>query len=357
MNIEKFEEPMLKCRFCFMCRHLSAVGNVRFTEADTPRVRASMMYGLTTGTTKMDDPDYIDTLYRADLAGNCRFHCVNHYDEVGLLLAARQDVVAAGLAPSVVQNAAAALMKRPPLKIAGKADTIYFIDADTELAKSETAAFDKLAKKAGVAYAVAKGGGCGKGLAVLGYLDDAKAKAAAFAAAMNEAGAKRIIVSSPAVYDCLVNDFKAWGVRLNAKVEHVTEFILGAKLKFTKKVGVVQYLESDYLKNYCGDLAAPRAVLKMLKAESPELWKTDLVLQPCAYMFGTNNEESYTCGEGAVVLPRLYPEIVAALADYVKARLNAPKDLLVCAAPYTRNVLAKAKVNVKTITELAADAL
>jgi len=34
MNIEKFTDSIKACRFCFMCRHLSAVGNVTFTEAN-----------------------------------------------------------------------------------------------------------------------------------------------------------------------------------------------------------------------------------------------------------------------------------------------------------------------------------
>ena len=43
MHIDKFEDAIMNCRFCFMCRHLSAIGNVRFTEVDTPRIRAAMM--------------------------------------------------------------------------------------------------------------------------------------------------------------------------------------------------------------------------------------------------------------------------------------------------------------------------
>ena len=42
MHIDKFEEAMMNCRFCFMCRHLSTIGQVRCTEVDTPRVRAAM---------------------------------------------------------------------------------------------------------------------------------------------------------------------------------------------------------------------------------------------------------------------------------------------------------------------------
>ena len=47
MNIDKYTDAIKNCRFCFMCRHLSGIGNVMFTEADTPRVRAAMIYGVT----------------------------------------------------------------------------------------------------------------------------------------------------------------------------------------------------------------------------------------------------------------------------------------------------------------------
>ena len=96
MKISNFEEAILNCRFCFMCRHLSAIGNVRHTEADTPRVRAAMLYGLRTGTNSFDDTDFVDALYRQDLSACCVRHCVNHFDENGLALAARADVVEAG---------------------------------------------------------------------------------------------------------------------------------------------------------------------------------------------------------------------------------------------------------------------
>ena len=75
MHIESYNEAILNCRFCFMCRHLSAIGNVRFTEVDTPRVRAAMLYGLRTGTNSFDDEDFVDALYRQDLSACCVPHC------------------------------------------------------------------------------------------------------------------------------------------------------------------------------------------------------------------------------------------------------------------------------------------
>ena len=102
MNIDKFNDSIKACRFCFMCRHLSGVGNVTFREADTPRIRAAMLYGVTLDNSKLANADFIDTIYSSDLSAACRFHCVNSFDENGMVLAARRDIVEAGLAPADV---------------------------------------------------------------------------------------------------------------------------------------------------------------------------------------------------------------------------------------------------------------
>ena len=99
MNIEKCLDAVKNCRFCFMCRHLSAVGNVTFTEADTPRVRAVACYGALQHPEWWSNPEYIDIFYRADLSRNCAHHCVNHYDENALVIAARTDIAEQGFAP------------------------------------------------------------------------------------------------------------------------------------------------------------------------------------------------------------------------------------------------------------------
>ena len=60
-----------------------------------------------TGTNSFDDSDFVDALYRQELSACCTHHCVNHYDENGLALAARADVVEAGKAPEAVKKLAA----------------------------------------------------------------------------------------------------------------------------------------------------------------------------------------------------------------------------------------------------------
>ena len=360
MNIDNFQEDIKKCRFCFMCRHLSGVANVSFREADTPRVRSSMAWGVILDNSKLANADFIDTIFSADLSAACRFHCVNKWNENGIVLAARRDIVEAGFAPAEVAKLAAKLkaaQKAP--KISGKADVLYCIDAETAASPSEFAAFEKIAKKAKVKFAVAEGGDCGKALKVLGYEADARKALAEYVGALAKSGASKIVVSGTALYDALANDAKEAGLKLSAKVMHISEFIVSLKPKFAKKAGAVYYLESDFLKNYNDNLKFPRELLKILKAESNAGWTTDILDEPIPHMFGTNNEESYTCGEGGVVMAQIRPEIVEKMAKYVEARAVDPKsDVIVAATPYTKQQLQKhTKLNVITLAELAAKCL
>ena len=144
MHIDAFEDAIMNCRFCFMCRHLSTIGNVRCTEVDTPRVRAAMLYGLRTGTNSFDDEDFIDALYRCELSACCRRNCVNGYDENGLVLAARADVVEAGKAPAAVQKLAKKYASNAEWKAEGKGDVAWFLDETTAADKAVVAAVKKL---------------------------------------------------------------------------------------------------------------------------------------------------------------------------------------------------------------------
>ena len=343
MHIDNYNDAIMNCRFCFMCRHLSAIGNVTFTEADTPRVRAAMTYGIKTGTHRLDDPDFIETVYRADLSACCRHLCVNHFDEAGLLLALRADIVEAGLAPAPVAALAKSLSASASWKIsAGKEPVAYFEDRATAAAKTVAPAFAKLAKKAGVSYRTIKGGCIGHALAVLGYRDDAKAALGAFAAFLQKTGVGTLVVSNPAALKFLVADAPELGVKIPCKVVHSSEFIAGLKLAY-KPAGALYPLADDFLRNYL-DVDPATKLMKQLKAE--------------AKPFGTNDEETYCCGEGALVLDELHPELVAKLAAYVAARADDPaKDVLAVASPYVRRVLASAGLKARTFEEIAAGAL
>ena len=344
MHIDKFEEAIMNCRFCFMCRHLSTIGNVRCTEVDTPRVRAAMIYGLRTGTNSFDDEDFIDALYRCELSACCRRNCVNGYDENGLAIAARADVVEAGKAPAAVQKLAKKFAASAEWKAEGKGDVAWFLDETTAADKNVVAAAKKLFDAAKVNPVVITGGSIGKALKVLGYFDDAKVNAEGFADFVNGLGVKTLVVSNPAAFDALTKDYPEMGIKINAKVLCFSGYLNQAKVAFKKAAGELYYLADDFMRNY-DHCECPEKLLKTLKA----------VNKP----FGTNDEESYCCGEGAIVLDRLYPELVKSLAEYVAARADDPKkDKIVVLSAYTKKVLVKyGKLKVMTMEELAASCL
>ena len=340
MNIDRFTEVISACRFCFMCRHLSAVGQASCRESDTPRVRALIADSIRKHPEKLADADFIDTAYRSDLSGANRFHCDGYhdgkgYDEIGLQLALRRDIVEAGNAPEAVKKLANEFEAGATWQVSGSGDVLYFIDRYTAETPAIAESFGKLAAKKGIAFRTITGGCIGKALGVLGFADRAAAVAKKFAAFVNGLGAKTLVVSNPAAYDALANDFNAYGIVLNVKVMHSSEFLAGLKLDYRKNGGAVSYLESDYLKNHAKSCPYPKELLKQIGVECKP--------------FGTNEEESYTAGEGAVVLPRLYPELAAMLAERVKELAEGP---LVTASPYTRKALTG--VEVLTLEELAA---
>ena len=344
MYIDKFEEAIMNCRFCFMCRHLSAIGNVRFTEVDTPRIRAAMLYGLRTGTNSFDDEDFVDALYRQDLSACCVHHCVNHYDENGLALAARADVVEAGKAPEAVKKLAAKFVKSVGWKAEGTGDVAWFLDETTAADKAVVAATKKLFAAAKVSPKVITGGSIGKALKVLGFLPEAKAAAEQFAAFLKAEGVKTLLVSNPAAASALKQDYPEFGVKLPCEVKCVAGFVVQSKVKFAKAAGEVYALADDFLRNYIGCGCMDKLLAAVKAVNKP---------------FGTNDEETYCCGEGAIVLDKLHPELVKKLAEYVAARADDPKkDKIVVASAYTKRVLVKyGKLNVVTLEELAASCL
>jgi len=311
MNIDSFQDTINACRFCFMCRHLSAVGNVTFRESDTPRGRAliadKMMKDM-----KDLHPDFVKSFYRAELSVANRFHCVSHYDEAGLILAARRDIVEAGLAPENVKKLATELQKTD-FNVEGSGTTLYYVDLYS----------DKLTapKDCKIIY----GGDTGKALEVLGFTNEAETVWKRFQKAVIASGCKILVTSCPASYDMIIKRLEG------VNVLHSSQFIEGKRGS-----GQIYYLDSDYLKNYNDNMSAPRDLLKKLGYELKS--------------FGTNAEESYSAGEGAVIYDRLNPDLTAKLCSRIAELADNPAtDVLVTASPYTKFVLNKYAPQLKVL--------
>jgi len=327
MHIEKYKDTIKACRFCFMCRHLSPIGNVTFKESDIPRGRALILDCLLKNRDNLKNNDYIQTIYNAELSAACRYHCVSHYDENGLLLAAREDIVEAGLAPENVKLLAKEL-QNVKFHIEGKGETLYYIDPYTQQYQPEIVqAFIDLTQN----VKTIQGGDTGKALKVLGFTNEAKVVAEMFKSAIKASGCKTLAVSCPAAYDALKNDFPIDGI----SVLHTSEYLKKLNLKSVRSQSAY-YLDSDYLKNY-NKLNAPTELLTSLGYDLK--------------MFGTNPEESYSAGEGSVVYDKLNPKLTQKLCDYIYSLVeNIDHALLITASPYTRYVLTKFNPQIKIIS-------
>ena len=363
MNIEKFETVIAACRFCFMCRHLSPTGLVSGREADTPRGRALIADRVRMNPEALKNADFVNCIYDSDLSAANRFHCDSYhagtgYDETGLQLALRRDIVAAGLAPEKVQAVARDLQGTESWSISGKADTLYFVDPSTAARPAVAKAFKKVADKAKVKFATLTGGCIGKALGVLGFEKESREAMKKFADFVNQSGAKTLIVSNPAAFEALTVDFKAAKVKLNAKVELAAAFLAdlakAKKIAFSKDKKSGSFIASDYLKNYLKTDAADKLLKAMNLPVPPTAGLSDLPAGGYPGMFGTNPEESFSCGEGALVLDRLNPELVAKLAAHAAEEPEA-KGKVYCASAYTANVLNRAGVKAITLEEAAGE--
>jgi Fe-S oxidoreductase len=346
MHIESFLDVINACRFCFMCRHIDTTACVSFREADIPRGRALILDRVRMNGINefVQHPDFVNTMYDCALSAACRYHCVSSYDEAGLVLAARRDIADAGLAPAEVEALGAKLQNGSlPGPVAAAcpaptpvpdADIAYVIDGYTAAYQPEIAtAFLKIAEAAGLKVQVVRPEGCiGKALLTLGYEDAAKKAAEAFADTVSTSGVNKWVTSSPAVYDALVRDYPELGVDLGEiTVEHTSTYLLGLQesglLKIAASDQTVYCLDSDFLRNYHDVTEPPRALLNACGC----------TVKP----FGTNPEESYGLGEGAVVFDLLRPALTTKLRERLVSLMDTPDDVLVTASPYTKYVLAQ----------------
>lgn len=356
MHIEAHRETIKACRFCFMCRHLSPVANVTFREADTPRGRALWLDRVLAEPRLLAAPDFAQTLYDADLSAACRRNCVNHFDEVGLVLAARRDLIEAGQVPTAVATLRTELANSPVI-VRGEtsAEVIVYEDAAAATHTPEIGtALVRLLSAAGVRHGIVAAADTGKALRVLGDEKLARVQAARVAEAIRGAAVRLVVTSCPAAYDAFRRDYAELGVPLGGDIEvlHSSDFILrliergslGARLAAAREVRVI---ESDFLGSYGNGHDGVARLLDRLGVRRVP--------------FGTNREESYAAGEGAIVLDRLNPALVRKLGCYVVARAESqPEEPILTASPYTKRVLREAgggALRLTTVEELTASAL
>lgn len=282
MEINKNNDILLACRFCPMCRHVCASGNISNSESDFSRGRAMLLYGVHKGSAQYDN-SIVEALYNCFLCGCCWDHCESHYDLPKLLKASRIDMVDLGVAPREAYEIKESMLKykNPYLikdvesfdtknRIKKGADYLYYMGFNIRYFNHEIAeAVSKLFDKIGLEYTfLSNEPDCGKVFSLLGFAKDSIEAAKTLYGEIKNSGVSKIIISDPLSYDCIKNDFKELGLNLEPGIEIMhfsyffTKFMQNIKIK--KYTQPVTLIDSEYLGRFNNIIESPRKILKLI---------------------------------------------------------------------------------------------
>lgn len=196
------------CRYCLMCRHVCPVGHVTQLETLTPHgwalTIASVQRGLLTW-----NAETVDVLYSCADCGLCRANCVTDQPLPNAIAAARAEVTAGQLAPTIVYEIGEMLktyenpyVKQSPMRATGTGAVALFVGDDAQYRwPGGIDAARALIQNTGVA-AVEIGVGRNNGYLAssLGFPDTARALVQATLDELRASGAQKMLVLSPGDY-------------------------------------------------------------------------------------------------------------------------------------------------------------
>lgn len=334
------------CRFCFMCRHVCSVGNVTLRESNTPRGFALITDKSAMNPAVLDDPVFGQTIHECTLCGACRGHCETTHEVPAFIKAARAELHRAGKAPPRVQAVAGAIAetgnpfgeRRPRWEgVPGAAATagakvLVYAGAHAAYRVPEAlAACLGVLGRCGIACTMlGDEPDSGKVLSNLGAEDAARAAAVRLAAAIRASGCSTVVTLCPSDWDALSADFPALGAALPAGVEVLPSAMYYARLLKEGRLRIaarrpqpLAFIDSDYLRKYHKVVDEVRELARAIGPGS-------------VAEIGTNQEESYAAGEGAVVYELVNPAIAKPLFARAAARVGAAKLVAVCSSPITK---------------------
>jgi Fe-S oxidoreductase len=276
-------------------------------ESDYPRGRGLIMYSIYRG--EPINKDYVNSLYNCFMCGCCLAGCEGNFDLPRLIKSARADIVNIGMEPEAIKEIKNNLLLNGNIygispdnsfTLQNKnyenndADVLYIVGPAVnynhfEIAEAAIRFFNKINKKFTI---IPSEPDCGKALALMGYVSEAKSAAKKFFEKISFLKVKKIVSSDPMVIDCLINDFAEFGFDINSSVElmHFSEFAetiskqssLSFK-KFSKKITIA---DSEFLCKKNNRCDSGRNIIKNIAAENfIELYR--------------NRKEAYATGEAA----------------------------------------------------------
>ena len=223
MHIDRYAKTVFEWKFSPMANYICPPYKVTRHESNSPRGLALLISLVQGKQQRKLEPVMAERMYQCSSCYLCTSHGYDDTDPANLFIAARADIVEAGLAPApVLQHRDRLLAKPQPLKLPhSQAKVKVGLVVDPYIAADfpkELAATMELLSRAGVAFSVLGAeAGCGAQLFELGFLSEARTRAAAVA--KQAASVETVVFCSP--YDFKL--FTGWsadlGVALPAAVE------------------------------------------------------------------------------------------------------------------------------------------
>lgn len=332
-----------KCRFCYMCRHLCPVQLVTGREANTPRAKGLLLSMVDKGITEFT-PDMAEIMYECLLCNACTDNCVTGYNPPLFIREARTEAVVRGMEPPEVKKVIDRIFStgrafEDPVPDFGNHEPseilLYIGEVASAKAKEMAEAVVSLLKKADVKFMILPQEPSSGAILcdLIGYTAESQKAAEACAKAVNETGAKAILVLDSYDQQIMSEKYPEWGFALKPQIISVSAYIAQllseGKLKVGRKAsGKAVFHDDDRaartfhefkpgreiakalgydlgemfnhyeLAKSCGSSAAkiymPETVKKIAAARWDDLLRTD------AETMLTVNPESYECLKDAV---------------------------------------------------------
>lgn len=369
MGTDKFQETIKACSSCLMCRHACTVGNVTFSDTNLPRGKALLLLTLQKGLQDWDQRA-VEVVYQCTNCHLCREWCPPGWDIAPLMLAARAEVVDAGLAPpaalQIKQNfeshgnpyGEAHIYLDDWIKDLPKSDApevLYFVGSTVSYRRPEIAkAAVSIFEHCGTPFTMLEDEpDCGEMLYVLGIRSEARMWAARTLDTIKASGASIVVSSDPTCIETFRHGYREWGIEVpdDLNFMHMSEFLSNAIASGTLNLagaldGVVTYHDPCSLGREMKVFDAPRQVLSAI----PGLRLNEMRL---------NREHSPCCGNGGGV-PATFPEIASgAGANAGEIILETGADILITSCPSCQQSLRKQVPGMEVIdlTVIVAGAL
>lgn len=351
MSTNRFQETIKACSTCLLCRHACTVGNVTFRDTNLPRGKALLLHALQKGLQDWD-ARAVEVVYQCTNCHVCREWCRPGWDIAPLMLAARAEVVEAGLAPQ-----SALEVKRRfeefgnpyreartqledwirDLPKSEAPEVLYYAGSTVAYRLPEIAqAAASIFEHCGVSFSMLEDEpDSGELLHVLGFQKEARSIAAKALEAIVSSGARTIVSSDPTCIDAFRHSYREWGIAVPDELRflHLSEFLANAiasgRLKLSGSIDrLATYHDPCSLGREMKVFEAPRQVLSAI----PQLRLRELRL---------NREHAPCCGNGGGV-PATFPEIASGAGKNAGALiLETGAEILVTACPSCQQSLKK----------------